>query len=144
MSLVSHIVELLASYEFPKLTAVYTTACHWSISWSSWIQSTSSNSIYIATDLYRSLMYVYLPLYGPTALQFLNIYKSIGLLGRGISRSQGLYLHAEQHKHRINTHTNIHAWSGIRNHDPSVRAGEDCLCSIYVYISQMVSSLQIS
>jgi hypothetical protein len=31
--------------------------------------------------------------------------QSVGLLGREISRSQGLYLHTEQHKHRINAHT---------------------------------------
>jgi hypothetical protein len=33
--------------------------------------------------------------------QFLN---SIGLLGRGISTSQGRYLHTEQYRHRINAH----------------------------------------
>jgi hypothetical protein len=32
---------------------------------------------------------------------------------RGISPSQGRYLHTEQ------THTDIHALSGIRTHDPS-------------------------
>jgi hypothetical protein len=36
-----------------------------------------------------------------------------------ISPSQGRYLHTGQHKHRIN------ALSGIRTHDPSVRASED-------------------
>jgi hypothetical protein len=42
-------------------------------------------------------------------------------LGRGISPLQGLYLHTDQHKHRINAHnTDIHALSGIRTHDPSV------------------------
>jgi hypothetical protein len=30
--------------------------------------------------------------------------QSVGLLGRGISPSQGHYLHTEQHKHRINAH----------------------------------------
>jgi hypothetical protein len=51
--------------------------------------------------------------------------KSVGLLGRVISPSQGRYPHTEQHKHRINAHTDIHALSGIRTHDPSVRASED-------------------
>jgi hypothetical protein len=52
--------------------------------------------------------------------------QSVGLLGRGISPSQGIYLHTEQHKHRINTHnTDIHVLSGIRIHDPSVWANED-------------------
>jgi hypothetical protein len=31
--------------------------------------------------------------------------ESVGLLGRGISQSQGRYLHTGQYKHRINTHT---------------------------------------
>jgi hypothetical protein len=47
----------------------------------------------------------------------------------GIRPSQGLYLHAEQHKHRINTYNrDIHAVSGIRTHDPSVRTSEDSSC----------------
>jgi hypothetical protein len=33
--------------------------------------------------------------------------------------------HTGHHKHRINAHTDIHASSGIRTHDPSVRASED-------------------
>jgi hypothetical protein len=49
-------------------------------------------------------------MYGSTALcwalavfQFLYSYtQTVGLLGRGISPSQGRYLHAGQHKHRIN------------------------------------------
>jgi hypothetical protein len=54
--------------------------------------------------------------------------QTIGLLGRVISLLQGPYLHTEQHKHRINAHTDIHDSSGIRTHDPSVRAGEDSSC----------------
>jgi hypothetical protein len=30
--------------------------------------------------------------------------QSVGLLGRGISPSQGRYLHTGQHKHRLNAH----------------------------------------
>jgi hypothetical protein len=63
-----------------------------------------------------------------TTLQFLNPIKSVGLLGRGISPSQSRYLPTEQQKHKINEHTYIHASSGIRTHDHSVRAGEDGLC----------------
>jgi hypothetical protein len=41
----------------------------------------------------------------------------VGLLGRVINPSQGLYLHrTTQHR---KTRTNIHALSGIRTHDPS-------------------------
>jgi hypothetical protein len=50
-------------------------------------------------------------IYGCTALvnlgrffSFLIYTQSVGLLGRGISPLQGLYLHTEQHKHRINAH----------------------------------------
>jgi hypothetical protein len=54
--------------------------------------------------------------------------QSAGLLGRVTSPSQGPYLHTGQHKHRINTHTDIHALSRIRTHDPNVRAREDSSC----------------
>jgi hypothetical protein len=54
--------------------------------------------------------------------------QTVGLLGRGISLSQGRYLHTEQHKFRINAHADNHALSGIRTHDPSVRASEDSSC----------------
>jgi hypothetical protein len=76
-----------------------------------------------------------LSLYGSTALidldcffSFLIHSQSVGLLGRGISPSQGRYLHTERHKHRINAHKHINAFSGIQNHDLSVRAGEDGSC----------------
>jgi hypothetical protein len=64
------------------------------------------------------------PFVGPwPLLQFRNHFaQTVGLLGQVISPSQGLYLHTGQHKHRINTHTDMHALSGIRTHDPSVRA----------------------
>jgi hypothetical protein len=39
--------------------------------------------------------------------------QTVGLLGRVISTSQGRYLHTGQHKHRINAHTDIHAWVGF-------------------------------
>jgi hypothetical protein len=62
-------------------------------------------------------------------LQFRNLLYTDGRTPRmGISPSQGRYLHAGQHKHRINVHTDIHALSGIRNHDPGVRASEDSSC----------------
>jgi hypothetical protein len=62
-------------------------------------------------------------------LQFRNLFtQTVGLLGQVISPSEGRYLHTEQHKHRINAHRNINALSGIRTHDPSVRASEDSSC----------------
>jgi hypothetical protein len=53
-----------------------------------------------------------------THMRFLELFRHIvGLLGRVISPSQGLYLHRTT-RHR-KTRTNIHALSGIRAHDPS-------------------------
>jgi hypothetical protein len=51
--------------------------------------------------------------------RFLELFRHlVGLLGRVISPSQGLYLHrTTQHR---NTRTNIHALNGNRTHDPSV------------------------
>jgi hypothetical protein len=60
------------------------------------------------------------------SLQSLNLRQTVEFLGRVISPSQSRYLHTGQHKHRINA--NIHASSGIRTNDPSVRAGEDISC----------------
>jgi hypothetical protein len=53
-----------------------------------------------------------------TYRRFLELFtQMVGLLGRVISPSQGLYLHrTTQHR---KTRTNIHALSGIRTHDPS-------------------------
>jgi hypothetical protein len=70
--------------------------------------------------------WLYSPLLGPGFFSFVVFFtQSVGLLGRVISPSCGRYLHTGQHKHRINAHTNILALSGIRTHDPSVRASED-------------------
>jgi hypothetical protein len=52
----------------------------------------------------------------------------MGLFGRMISQSQGRYLHTEQHKHRINAHTQTSMPRVIRTHKPSARAGEDRSC----------------
>jgi hypothetical protein len=50
----------------------------------------------------------------------------VRLLGRGISPTQGLYLHrTTQHR---KTRTHIHASNGIRTRDPSVRGVEDSTC----------------
>jgi hypothetical protein len=53
-----------------------------------------------------------------TYRRFLELFRHmVGLLGRVVSPSQGLYLHRiTQHR---KTRTNIHALSGIRTHDPS-------------------------
>jgi hypothetical protein len=71
--------------------------------------------------------WLYSPLLIPGLFfSFVNIFTlTVGLLGRVIGASQGRYLHTRQHKHRINAHASIHALSGIRTHDPRVRASED-------------------
>jgi hypothetical protein len=57
---------------------------------------------------------------------FVNSFtQTVWLPGRVISPSQGRYLHALQHKHRINLFTDIHALRGIETHYPSIRASED-------------------
>jgi hypothetical protein len=62
------------------------------------------------------------------SLQFFDLIDSwVGLLGRVISSSQGLYLNTGQRKHRINT-PNTHALYGIRTNDPGFRASEDITC----------------
>jgi hypothetical protein len=52
---------------------------------------------------------IYLWLYSPCGIwplfSFLIYTQSVGLLGQGISPSQGRCLHTEQHKHRITAHT---------------------------------------
>jgi hypothetical protein len=75
--------------------------------------------------------WLYSPLLGPGLLfSFGNNFftQTVGLLGRVISPSQGRCLHTREHKHIINAHTDIHALSGIRTHDPSVQASEDSSC----------------
>jgi hypothetical protein len=75
--------------------------------------------------------------YGSTALcldlaSFFNFFilsHSNGHLGWRISLSQGLCLHTQQHKHRINAcNKNIHALSVIRTHDPNISASEGSSC----------------
>jgi hypothetical protein len=74
--------------------------------------------------------WLYSPLLDPGLFFSFVIFitQTVGLLGRVISPSQGRYLDTGHHKHRLNVHTDIHALSGIRTHDPSIRASEDSSC----------------
>jgi hypothetical protein len=60
------------------------------------------------------------PFVGPwSLLQLLDLFtRSVGLLRRGISPSQGLYPHTQN-----STKTDIHASSCLRTHDLSVFSG---------------------
>jgi hypothetical protein len=60
------------------------------------------------------------------ALFHLLLRQSVGLFGWGISRRKAA-AYTGQHKHRINANY-IPTLSGIRTHDPSVRASEDSSC----------------
>jgi hypothetical protein len=78
---------------------------------------------------------IYLSVCGSTALMDLGrlfSYLILCTVGRtpwtGDQPVQGRYLHTEQHKHRINAHTDINTLSGIGTHNPSVRTGEDGSC----------------
>jgi hypothetical protein len=70
-------------------------------------------SISLSVSLSLSI-YLYLWLYSPCGpcrfFSFFIYTQSVGLLGRGISPSQGRYLHTEEHKHNKRKH--IHALSG--------------------------------
>jgi hypothetical protein len=62
--------------------------------------------------------------FGPWPLfSFLIYSQSVGLLGRVISPSQGLYLYTGHHKHRINTYTHQISmlWVGF---EPTITASE--------------------
>jgi hypothetical protein len=62
------------------------------------------------------------------SLQLLDLGQSVGLLGRVISSSQGLYLYTNTEKRTHNTYINIHVLSGIRTHGLGVHASEDSSC----------------
>jgi hypothetical protein len=82
--------------------------------------------------LFHSFLHqwLYSPFLGPGLFFSCVIFftKTVGLFGKGISPSQGRYLHTGQHKHRLNSYTDIHVLSGIRTHDHSMRASEDSSC----------------
>jgi hypothetical protein len=61
--------------------------------------------------------WLYSPLFGSGLIFSFVIFftQSVGLLGRVISPSQGRYLHTGQYKHRINAHTDIHAFEWDSN-----------------------------
>jgi hypothetical protein len=66
------------------------------------------------------------PWNSPFHFGFLDLRQSVGLLGRVISSSQGLYLYTNTNAH---TQTlNIHAQDGIWTDDPGFRASEDSAC----------------
>jgi hypothetical protein len=95
------------------------------------IYLSTSLSIYLSTSLS-----IYLSIHGST-VHLLDIgrfsaswsfIQPVGLLGRGINPSQGRYVDTQDSTNKEQIHTDIHASTGIRTHDPSVRGGEDISC----------------
>jgi hypothetical protein len=110
---VDHFNQMLKSVSEVKQWATQTFENIWTphctlISFASWKKT--RNILFSSWVIYRSNHY--LSIYGSTVLlldldrffSFLIYTQSVGLLGRGISQSQGRYLITEQHKHRMNAH----------------------------------------
>jgi hypothetical protein len=83
----------------------------------------TTTEIYIVT---RATCRFYSPLLGLSLFVSSVIFltQTVGFLRRVISPSQGRYLHTGRHKHRINAHTDTHAFSGIRTHEHRIRGSE--------------------
>jgi hypothetical protein len=60
--------------------------------------------------------------------EFLDLSQAVGLLGRVISSSQGLYLNTGQHTDKLGHTLTIHAQGGFRARNHGLRAIEDCSC----------------
>jgi hypothetical protein len=86
------------------------------------------NAFFLLLWLYSPNLGLGLPPWNsPSHFGLIDLGHSVGLLGRVISTSQGLYLYTNTGKH-THTHTNIHALSGIRTHDPGFWTSEDSAC----------------
>jgi hypothetical protein len=93
----------------------------------------STNSVTVKY-VYKCMCFLWITIHGSVTYSFHWFLSSMALqplwtLAASVSRTPwpGDRQVAEQHKLRIK-HIDIHASSGIRTHDPSVRAGEDCSC----------------
>jgi hypothetical protein len=67
----------------------------------------------------------------PFHVGLLDLRHLVGLLGRMISSSQGLYLHTNTENAHTHTHKqtlNIYALEWVRTHDPGFRASENTAC----------------
>jgi hypothetical protein len=68
------------------------------------------------------------PWNSPFHFCFPDLRQSVGLLGRVISSSQGLYQYTNTEKRTHTQILNVHALSGIPTHDPGFWANEDSAC----------------
>jgi hypothetical protein len=71
------------------------------------------------------------PWNSPFHFGFLDFRQLVGLLGRMIGSSQGLYLYTNTEKRTRTQTLNIHALGEIRTHDSGFRASRD---QPYVYL----------
>jgi hypothetical protein len=83
-----------------------------------------------AASAYTFSFFLLLLLYGSSAIRILTDF-SVSLIFYTVCRTpwtwdQPVTRHLPTH--RTNAHTDTHALSGIRSHDPSVRASEDSSC----------------
>jgi hypothetical protein len=81
---------------------------------SSLLSSGRNINIFIHTFIHQ---WLYSPLLSPALFFSFVIFftQPVGLLGLGISPLQDRYLQTGQYKHRINAHTNIHAFEWDSN-----------------------------
>jgi hypothetical protein len=75
------------------------------------LQGVATQKTVLIISIFNFLLFIELYIYGSIDLvdlgrffSFVIYTQSVGFLGRGISPSQGPYVHAEHHRHRINAH----------------------------------------
>jgi hypothetical protein len=114
---------------FSELSAYIISDHQWLTQQSNGLTSREDFAVRSLSSLSSSSSMVLRPMLDPGLFfSFVIIFtNSVELLGRVISPSQGSYRHTGQHKHRIHTQTST-LLSGIRAHDPSVRAGDGSSC----------------
>jgi hypothetical protein len=134
--LITRLIDVLYSEMLLRKSTMFLSCCKWSKVVNTLLITYKHTREWFIHIWHNSrsddffLQWLFQPIQGLSLLfsSVIIFSQTVGLLGRAISSSQGLYLNIGKHKHRINayTHTpNIHALSGIRTHDLSVRVSED-------------------
>jgi hypothetical protein len=79
---------------------------HWQWKWSEILYQAYLLKNWLNRTIWFFFQWLYSPLWPwPLLFSFMIILLAVGLLGRVINSSQGLYLTTGRHKHRINTYT---------------------------------------
>jgi hypothetical protein len=97
---------------------------YWRLSFDTYVFHSSPLTNFDESQYILLLHWLYRPL-GPRPLffSFMIILQRVGLLGRVISSSQGLYVNTGQHKHRINTYTH-QTFMPCVGYEPTIPASE--------------------